>query len=146
MAADVVAGRSAATAVSKPYKQKSGGRLRRPCGVFEERIPKLDELPGAGRDRARSSEAGILVGMRRTAAKAAALGVAALLVSVTAGVRADDKEKPKKDDKPAASSSEAEALAKYKGPEIAWARTWREAQEESAERGLLVFVHSHGST
>jgi hypothetical protein len=37
-------------------------------------------------------------------------------------------------------------IAKYDGPEIRWARSWQEAKDEAAERGLLVFLHSHGST
>ncbi len=37
-------------------------------------------------------------------------------------------------------------IAKYDGPEIRWARSWQDAKDEAAERGLLVFLHSHGST
>ncbi|MBL9087364.1 MAG: hypothetical protein JNM10_09495 [Planctomycetia bacterium] len=37
-------------------------------------------------------------------------------------------------------------IEKYDGPEIRWARSWQDAKDEAAERGLLVFLHSHGST
>ena len=39
-----------------------------------------------------------------------------------------------------------EKVAKYDGPEIRWARSWDEAVEEAAERNVLMFLHSHGST
>jgi hypothetical protein len=30
--------------------------------------------------------------------------------------------------------------------EISWARSWHEARDEAAERNVLIFLHSHGST
>lgn len=47
---------------------------------------------------------------------------------------------------PAGKPTAARKLAPYDGPEIRWARSWRDARDEAAERGLPIFLHSHGST
>lgn len=63
--------------------------------------------------------------------------VSLLLVAVAAPVLAADAP---------ASKRPPRRIEKYDGPEIRWARSWQDAKDEAAERGLLVFLHSHGST
>lgn len=68
----------------------------------------------------------------------------ALLALVGGVASADDPEKPAGKDpgKPEA----AEPVEVVKGPQIEWRVSWTEAVEEAAERNVLVYVHSHGST
>jgi hypothetical protein len=68
------------------------------------------------------------------------------LLAIAGAARADDPKpgdaKPKdapKADKPA---KKAPAAAEA----IAWRGQWSEAAEEARERGILVMLHSHGST
>jgi hypothetical protein len=49
-------------------------------------------------------------------------------------------------DAPAPKAAPPRKIAPYDGPEIRWARSWRDARDEAAERGLPIFLHSHGST
>lgn len=60
-----------------------------------------------------------------------------LLVAAVAPVLAADAPAPKRPPR---------RIEPYAGPEIRWARSWQDAKDEAAERGLLVFLHSHGST
>jgi len=62
----------------------------------------------------------------------------AVAVPVAVPVRAADA--------PAAKLPAARKIPPYDGPEIRWARSWRDARDEAAERGLPIFLHSHGST
>ncbi|MFO0932636.1 MAG: hypothetical protein U1E39_07990 [Planctomycetota bacterium] len=63
--------------------------------------------------------------------------VSLLLVAAAAPVLAADAPAPKRPPR---------RIETYDGPEIRWARSWQEARDEASERGLLVFLHSHGST
>ncbi len=49
-------------------------------------------------------------------------------------------------DAPAAKAPAARKIPRHDGPEIRWARSWRDARDEAAERGLPILLHSHGST
>ncbi len=51
------------------------------------------------------------------------------------GTKPTDRPAPAKDSEPA-----------YKGTEIQWVISVAEAFEEAAQRNVLVYVHSHGST
>ncbi len=60
---------------------------------------------------------------------------------------ADDPEKPAGKDPPKTEPAPAEPEVEApKGPQIEWRASWTEAVEEAAERNVLVYVHSHGST
>ena len=84
----------------------------------------------------------------RLALVAIALGSLAFLAS--RGAIAGDPPKPPagtKPDKPAEKPREpASAETDDKGPEIRWALSLTDAVEEAAERNVLLYVHSHGST
>jgi hypothetical protein len=56
------------------------------------------------------------------------------------------KEDPKKDEPKKAGAPEQPKAEAYKGPEIAWAKSYAEAREEAAERNVAIYLHSHGST
>lgn len=75
---------------------------------------------------------------RRLALAASLVAVAIVAPPSRAG---DGAEAPKSDAKPAKEKPEAS-----KGPEIAWVRSYPEAREESMERNVAIYVHSHGST
>ncbi len=72
--------------------------------------------------------------MRRTLAVLLLLAVAV----PAARVRAADAPAPK--------APAARKVPPSDGPEIRWARSWRDARDEAAERGLPVLLHAHGST
>lgn len=63
--------------------------------------------------------------------------VSLLLVAAAAPSLAADAPAPKRPPR---------RIEPYDGPEIRWARSWQDAKDEASERGLLVFLHSHGST
>jgi hypothetical protein len=56
------------------------------------------------------------------------------------------KDEPKKDEPKKAGAPEQPKAEAYKGPEIAWVRSYAEAREEAAERNVAIYLHSHGST
>ena len=67
----------------------------------------------------------------------------ALVFAVSAGAFAGDEaaDPKKKSDGGAETKSDAS-----KGPELAWARSYAEAKDESMERNVAIYIHSHGST
>jgi hypothetical protein len=69
------------------------------------------------------------------------LAAAVLAVATSAVARAGDAPAPRKP-----SGEGAGRTARSAGPEIRWATSWREARDEAAERNVLIFLHSHGST
>lgn len=73
--------------------------------------------------------------------------LALLLVATAAafagGEPADPKKKPDGGD---AGMHDGAKPSDWKGPDIAWARSYAEARDEAMERGVPIYVHSHGST
>ena len=80
-------------------------------------------------------------------------------LSVGVAVAGDDSPKPpvgtkpadKPAEKPAGKPAEKPASPsasepEYKGPEIHWMLSLADAIEEGAQRNVLLYIHSHGST
>ena len=67
------------------------------------------------------------------------------LLALSGAARADD---PKPGDGKPKDAPKEKASKKAPAPAeaIAWRGQWREAVEEARERGILVMLHSHGST
>lgn len=68
------------------------------------------------------------------------------LVLASAALAGGDGAEPKKDEPKKAGAPEQPKAEAYKGPEIAWVRSYAEAREEAAERNVAIYLHSHGST
>ena len=78
--------------------------------------------------------------MTRSLARFAPLAVL-LGLSVTGAFAGNDPAEPKK--KPDADAPKA---PEWKGPDIDWVHSYAEARDESMERNVAIYIHSHGST
>ena len=83
--------------------------------------------------------------MRRTLV---ALSIVATASLVVRGVDAGDPPKPPAGTKPAERPAEpADKDVEWKGTEVRWVvQSLTDAIEEAAQRNVLLYVHSHGST
>lgn len=75
--------------------------------------------------------------------------IVALVATLLLGLRvaAADDPPPKEPKTPKADAGKGPAKGAEKASEqIDWRPQWTEAVEEAAERGILILLHSHGST